>query len=62
MPAKFKESEGLYRNRKKVGMKHYYLHATPTAEIVEAYERDSTVPKLKDKYKKELVKRGVLSY
>ena len=62
MPAKFKESEGLYRNRKRVGNKHYYMQSTPTAEILEAYERDSTVPKLKDKYKKELVKRGVLSY
>ncbi len=62
MPVKFKESEGLYRNRKKVGMKHYYLHATPTAELVEAYERDSTKPKHKNKFKNELVKRGVLSY
>jgi hypothetical protein len=62
MPAKFKESEGLYRNRKKVGMKHYYLHATPTTELVEAYERDSTKPKHKNKFKNELVKRGVLSY
>jgi len=62
MPVKFKESTGLYRNRKKVGMQHFYMHTTPTAEILEAYERDSTVPKLKDKYKKELVKRGVLSY
>ena len=62
MPAKFKESEGLYRNRRKVGMKHYYMHATPTEEILEAYEKDSTVPKKKAKFKKELVKRGVLSY
>ena len=62
MPVKFKESAAKYVNRRKVGMQHYYMHTTPTAEILEAYEKDSTVPKLKAKYKKELVKRGVLSY
>ena len=62
MPVKFKESEPLIRNRKKVGMKHYYMHSTPTEEIVKAFENDNTKPKLKNKYKNELVKRGVLSY
>ena len=62
MPVKFKESEGLYRNRKKVGQKHYYMHTTSTEEIMQAYENDNTKPKLKNKYKNELVKRGVLSY
>jgi hypothetical protein len=62
MPAKFKESEGRFVKRRKVGMKHYYLHATPTDELLKAYENDNTKPKLKNKYKNELVKRGVLSY
>jgi len=62
MPAKFKESEGLYRNRKKVGMKHYYLHTTTTEELLKAFESDSTKPKHKNKFKNELVKRGVLAY
>ena len=62
MPAKFKESENKIVNRKIVGKRHFYLHATPTEEIVKAYENDNTKPKLKNKYKNELVKRGVLSY
>ena len=57
MPAKFKESENKIVNRKIVGKRHFYLHATPTEEIVKAYENDNTKPKLKNKYKNELVKR-----
>ena len=62
MPAKFKGSENRIVNRKIVGKRHFYLHATSTDEIVKAYENDNTKPKLKNKYKNELVKRGVLSY
>lgn len=62
MPVKFKESEPLIKNRKRVGTKHYYMHTTPTEEIVKAFENDNTKPKLKNKYKNELVKRGVLTY
>ena len=62
MPVKFKESEPLIKNRRRVGTKHYYMHTTPTEEIVKAFENDNTKPKLKNKYKNELVKRGVLSY
>jgi len=62
MPVKFKESEPLIRNRRRVGTKHYYMHNTSTEELLSAYENDNTKPKLKDKYKKELVKRGELTY
>ena len=62
MPVKFKESEPLIRNRRRVGTKHYYMHTTSTEELLSAYENDNTKPKLKDKYKKELVKRGELTY
>ena len=62
MPAKFKESTGLYRNRKKVGMQHFYMHTTSTEELMSAYENPNTKPKHKNKFKNELVKRGVLSY
>jgi len=59
MPAKFKESVAkIGANRRKVGMVHYYLHATPTNILVEAVQRDSTKPKHKHKYRNELVKRG----
>ncbi len=62
MPVKFKESTGLYRNRKKVGMQHFYMHTTSTKELMDAYENPNTKPKLKNKFKNELVKRGALSY
>ena len=61
MPAKFKESENRIVNRRKVGMKHYYMHNTSTEELLKAYESDNTKPKHKHKYRNELVKRGVLS-
>ena len=62
MPAKFKESENKIVNRKIVGKRNFYIHDTPKDEIVKAYENDNTKPKLKNKYKNVLVKRGVLSY
>ena len=62
MPVKFKESEPLVRNRRRVGTKHYYMHTTSTDQLLKAFENDNTKPKLKNKYKNELVKRGVLSY
>jgi hypothetical protein len=58
MPAKFKESSARIVNRRKVGMIHYYLHATSTDELVEALLKSSTKPKHKQKYRNELVKRG----
>ena len=36
------------------------MKATSTKDILEAYNRASTLPKLKDKMKKELNARGVL--
>ncbi len=60
MPAKFKESSAKIVNRRKVGMTHYYMHTTPTEELVKAYENDNTKPKHKQKYRNELVKRKVL--
>ena len=62
MPVKFKESHALIKNRRRVGTKHYYMHNTSTEELLSAYESDSTKPKHKNKFKNELVKRGVLSY
>jgi len=61
MPAKFKESQTRVVNRRKVGMQHFYLHNTSTDDLLEALEKDSTKPKHKQKYRNELVKRGVLS-
>ncbi len=59
MPVKFKESTArIGKNRKKVGMVHYYLKNTPTDELVEAVLKSSTRPKHKQKYRNELVKRG----
>jgi len=60
MPVKFKESVArIGKNRKKVGMTHYYMHATPTATLMEKFENTNTAPKLKQKISNELVKRKV---
>ena len=36
------------------------FHSTSTKDIVDMYEKSNTLPKIKDKLKKELVRRGVL--
>lgn len=60
MPVKFKESVArIGKNRKKVGMTHYYMHTTPTATLMEKFENTNTAPKLKQKISNELVKRKV---
>lgn len=65
MPTKFKPSIVTTEKQsngtvKKVSV-HYYMSATSTKDIMEAYERSNTVPKIKAKLKKELIKRGVLN-
>ena len=55
MPVKFKESEPLVRNRRRVGTKHYYMHTTTTEELLKAFENDNTKPKLKNKERQSLI-------
>lgn len=64
MPIKFKPSAVSTVKQSNGSIKrvqqHYYMKATSTKDILEAYNRASTLPKLKDKMKKELNARGVL--
>jgi len=64
MPTKFKpsvviaekQSNGTIKKRNQ----HFYMKNTSTKDIVEMYEKSNTLPKIKDKLKKELFRRGVL--
>jgi len=70
MPAKFKESERVYRkdargrrmstdSQKCKVYKHYYLKQTPKKELFEAVNNPRTKPKQRQKCLNELVRRGV---
>lgn len=62
MPVKFKESSKILVNRaaNKHKTVHYYLRNTSTSDILEAYQKENTKPKLRQKYKNELVARGAI--
>jgi hypothetical protein len=58
MPIKYKEdSEVKDRTTGKVKTTRYYMHALPTPSLLEEFEKCRT-PKLKVKFRNELVKRG----
>ena len=65
MPMKFKASiakaEKQSNGTVAKSNEHYYMKCTSTKNIMEVYEKASTAPKIKDKMKKELVRRGVLN-
>jgi len=62
MPVKFKESAKVLINRQAKTYKtvHYYMKSTSTEDILAAYENSNTKPKHKQKFKNELVARGVI--
>ncbi len=62
MPTKFKESTKviLDRNSGKSKMVHTYIRNVDTDELMDTLEKDSAKPKLKQKVRNELVKRGVI--
>ena len=70
MPAKFKESERVYRkdargrrmstdSQKCKVYKHYYLKQTPKKELFEAINNPRTKPKHRVKFLNELTRRGI---
>ena len=70
MPAKFKESERVYRkdargrrmstdSQKCKVYKYYYLKQTPKKELFEAINSPRTKPKHKQKFLNELIRRGI---
>ena len=58
MPIKFgKTSKQVDRNTKKVTIVHEYMKCKSTQELIDAYNKP-VIPKLRQKVKNELVKRG----
>ena len=58
MPIKYgKTSKQVDRNTKKVTIVHDYIKCKSTAELIEAYNKP-VIPKLRQKVKNELVRRG----
>jgi len=61
MPIKLKPSQVVKdRNTGKVTIQHSYAKSMPLAELLEMYTRSSTVPKVKQKVRNELIRRGEL--
>ncbi len=60
MPIKFKPSQDIRdRNTGKTTTVHFYMKSTPLKELLEAYTKSSTQPKVKQKIRNELIKRKV---
>lgn len=60
MPMKYKPSElRIDKDTKKRYKIHYYMSHVSTEKLMEELSRASTRPKLKDKIRRELVKRGL---
>ena len=59
MPTKIKKSEKI-RNKQtgRTSITHYYAKCTPTTELQNMIASDSTKPKVKQKYRNELIKRN----
>ena len=61
MPIKLKPSQVLKdRNTGKVTVQHSYAKSMPLAELLDMYTKSSTVPKVKQKVRNELVRRKEL--
>jgi len=64
MPIKFKPSIVVTEKQSNGTVKkrnvHHFMRCTSTKDIMEVYEKPSTAPKIKDKMKKELVRRGAI--
>ena len=59
MPVKFKESSSIRsKTSGKVTQQHYYMHAQSTQTLLD-FLAGGGMPKIKQKVRRELVKRGV---
>ena len=62
MPTKFKPSEKIYdRRTKTTTVVHHWMKGTPTAELLEALEKENIRPKIKHKLRRELWRRKNLA-
>tara|TARA_A100001011_G_scaffold339038_1_gene370248 strand:- start:8447 stop:8668 length:222 start_codon:yes stop_codon:yes gene_type:complete len=58
MPVKFGKTQTIVnRNTKKVTIVHEYMKCKSTQELIDAYNKP-VIPKLRQKVKNELVRRG----
>jgi len=61
MPVKFgKTSKQVDRQTKKVTIVHEYMKSQSIDTLIEAYNKEGTKPKLKQKVKNEIVRRNKL--
>jgi len=59
MPVKFGKSQvKVDRQTKKVTIEHEYIKCKSNADLIEAYNKDGTKPKLRQKVKNEIVRRN----
>ena len=59
MGIKYKKSvQSKQKNTKKINVSHYWISGVSTKELIECVEKVSTRPKLRQKAKNELTKRG----
>lgn len=59
MPVKFGKTSSNYdRATGKTTLVHDYMKCKSNAELIEAYNKDGTKPKLRQKVKNELVRRN----
>ena len=59
MPVKFKPTTKIRRRGGGVETVHYYMHQTSTEELLAYLESASSKPKVRQKVRNELTKRGV---
>ena len=59
MPVKFRPTTKVRRRGGGIETVHYYMHQTPTEELLEYLESASSKPKVRQKVRNELTKRGV---
>ena len=59
MPVKFKPTTKIRRRGGGVETVHYYMHKTSTEELLEYLNSASSKPKIRQKVRNELTKRGV---
>ncbi len=59
MPVKFKPTTKLRKRGGGVQTVHYYMHTMDTKELLEYLDSGSSKPKIKQKVRNELTRRGV---
>lgn len=59
MPVKFRPTTKVRKRGGGIETVHYYMHQTDTKELLQYLESASSKPKVRQKVRNELTKRGV---